>query len=357
MNIFGQTRYFHRFPSGRFTGKIGAVDRVDGREVIHVLEKDGGLDDVPIVELRGGENLAQIFHHLVRFFFDGGGEQLARRLLDSDLPGNKQHISGLDRLAVRANGGGSIGTEDDIFCHEVRVLLLIKYQHFNVQLPRRIMKILVIGNAEQQAECRAKFGPGHQFQDCTSWEEAGSLVAAVQVVFDFTSANSDQVLPIPSELQADLFVDTSQFRLTDWLKRYGVSRQRIYGFCGLRTFLAREVLEVTLAQDGEVQDLEKVCAALGTSFQVVADQAGMVSPRVIGMIINEAFYTVEEGTATKEDIDLAMKLGTNYPYGPFEWAERIGLKNLVATLDAVYRETNDERYRICPLLIEQARLS
>ncbi|MBL7850653.1 MAG: 3-hydroxyacyl-CoA dehydrogenase [Cyclobacteriaceae bacterium] len=219
------------------------------------------------------------------------------------------------------------------------------------------MKILVIGNAEQQAECRAKFGPGHHFQDCTSWEEARSLMATVQVIFDFASANSDRVQPIPSELPADVFVDTSQSRLTDWLKRYGVSGQRIYGFCGLRTFLAREVLEVTLAPGGKVQDLEKVCAALGTSFQVVADQAGMISPRVIGMIINEAFYTLEEGTATREDIDLAMKLGTNYPYGPFEWAERIGLKDLVSMLEAVYRETNDERYRICPLMIDQARLS
>ncbi len=46
------------------------------------------------------------------------------------------------------------------------------------------------------------------------------------------------------------------------------------------------------------------------------------------MIINEAFYTVMEGTATREDIDTGMKLGTNYPMGPFEWAVSWGITNI-----------------------------
>jgi 3-hydroxybutyryl-CoA dehydrogenase len=68
------------------------------------------------------------------------------------------------------------------------------------------------------------------------------------------------------------------------------------------------------------------------------------------MIINEAYYTVQEGTATRADIDLAMKLGTNYPYGPFEWCERIGLEHVYHLLEAVYDDTKDERYKIAPLL-------
>jgi 3-hydroxybutyryl-CoA dehydrogenase len=68
------------------------------------------------------------------------------------------------------------------------------------------------------------------------------------------------------------------------------------------------------------------------------------------MIINEAYYTSEEGTALREDIDLAMKLGTNYPYGPFEWAKRIGTNQVIKLLDRVYNKTNDERYKICTLL-------
>ena len=77
---------------------------------------------------------------------------------------------------------------------------------------------------------------------------------------------------------------------------------------------------------------------------------GLVTPRVLGMIINEAFYTCQEGTATKADIDLAMKLGTNYPFGPFEWSGKIGLGQVYHLLEAVYADTRDERYKICPML-------
>ena len=55
-------------------------------------------------------------------------------------------------------------------------------------------------------------------------------------------------------------------------------------------------------------------------------------------------------TASEEDIDLAMKLGTNYPYGPFEWARKIGIKHIYEILEALYEDTKDERYKISPLL-------
>ena len=76
----------------------------------------------------------------------------------------------------------------------------------------------------------------------------------------------------------------------------------------------------------------------------------MVTPRIIFMIINEACYTVQEGTATMDDIDRAMKLGTNYPYGPFEWADLIGVNDIYETLASIYEDTKDERYKICSLL-------
>jgi 3-hydroxybutyryl-CoA dehydrogenase len=75
------------------------------------------------------------------------------------------------------------------------------------------------------------------------------------------------------------------------------------------------------------------------------------------MIINEAYLTLEEGIASREDIDLAMKLGTNYPYGPFEWADRIGLGNVVRVLRGAQKETGDERYEVCRLLLDRSGYS
>ena len=76
----------------------------------------------------------------------------------------------------------------------------------------------------------------------------------------------------------------------------------------------------------------------------------MVTPRVVLMIINEAYFPVQEGTASKDAINQAMKLGTNYPMGPFEWCVKIGIKDVYEMLEAMYQDTGDERYKICPLL-------
>jgi 3-hydroxybutyryl-CoA dehydrogenase len=74
---------------------------------------------------------------------------------------------------------------------------------------------------------------------------------------------------------------------------------------------------------------EEMCIRAGQLFGeqliFVKDVPGFVSARVVAMIINEAYFTFEAGVSSKEEIDIAMKLGTGYPYGPFEWGEKIGL--------------------------------
>ena len=66
------------------------------------------------------------------------------------------------------------------------------------------------------------------------------------------------------------------------------------------------------------------------------------------MIINEAWFAFEEGVSSKEEIDIAMKLGTNYPLGPFEWGALIGEKNIYALLKKL--SAGNKRYLPAPLL-------
>ncbi len=86
-------------------------------------------------------------------------------------------------------------------------------------------------------------------------------------------------------------------------------------------------------------------------YTLVPDIAGMITPRVVSMIINEAYYTLGDGVSTREEIDVAMKLGTNYPMGPFEWAGKIGLHRVYELLKEMGR--TDERYAIAPALLEE----
>ena len=65
---------------------------------------------------------------------------------------------------------------------------------------------------------------------------------------------------------------------------------------------------------------------------------------------NEASFALGERIARREDIDTAMTLGTNYPFGPFEWGKKIGFEQIRAVLEGLRREFGEERYRTAPLL-------
>lgn len=99
---------------------------------------------------------------------------------------------------------------------------------------------------------------------------------------------------------------------------------------------------------------EEILDRLNKKIEWVPDQAGMVSPRVIAMIINEAWFALQEGVSTKEEIDIAMQLGTNYPYGPFRWGEMIGLRKIVDLL--THLSNTNPRYEIASLLKQEVEL-
>ena len=90
--------------------------------------------------------------------------------------------------------------------------------------------------------------------------------------------------------------------------------------------------------------------ALGWNAQRIADTPGLVVARTIAMLINEAADAVHQGVCDEDAADAAMKLGVNYPQGPFEWLANwsaAGVSRLLDSLDAHYR---GERYRVSPAL-------
>ncbi len=96
-------------------------------------------------------------------------------------------------------------------------------------------------------------------------------------------------------------------------------------------------------------------AALGKHVECVAgDAPGLVLGRILCQIVNEARFAVQEGVATPEDADTAMRLGFNWPRGPFEWAEAIGAERVAAVLEALHAELGEERYRVAPALRAEA---
>ncbi|SFS61306.1 3-hydroxybutyryl-CoA dehydrogenase [Marininema halotolerans] len=85
------------------------------------------------------------------------------------------------------------------------------------------------------------------------------------------------------------------------------------------------------------------------------ESPGFVTTRLIVILINEALYTLMEGVASKDDIDFAMKRGYQFPYGPLEMADRFGLDSVLASLERLFREYGDAKFRPAPLLKKMVR--
>jgi 3-hydroxybutyryl-CoA dehydrogenase len=91
---------------------------------------------------------------------------------------------------------------------------------------------------------------------------------------------------------------------------------------------------------------------LDKEMAVSQDYPGFIANRVLMPMINEAIFALYEGVATAEDIDKAMRLGTNQPMGPLALADFIGLDTVLAILDVLHGGFRDPKWRPCPLLVK-----
>lgn len=212
------------------------------------------------------------------------------------------------------------------------------------------MKVYIVGNDSELASIAKKFNTNIQavhvpIPDKDSFEENA-------VIFDFGTL-VPQVLygQISLPHNSTLFFNAPKTTIAELLnKGLPVQSNRLFGFNGLPQLIDASVLEVSVLDEMDTEALSTLMNILGISFECITDTIGMCAPRIISLIINEALFTLQEGTAEKEDIDTAMKLGTNYPNGPFEWLQAIGVGNVYEVLEAVHQYTGEERYRPAALL-------
>ncbi len=135
--------------------------------------------------------------------------------------------------------------------------------------------------------------------------------------------------------------------------------ERIVGFDGL--FLANGEAVALVAGDDINSDIHTKASEFVKSLGVlpvwVKESPGMLLPRIVCCLANEAAFAVGEGVAEMAEIDAAMELGVNYPLGPLAWADQIGYPKVVAILDHMAQVYGEERYRVAPWLRRKARQS
>ena len=92
---------------------------------------------------------------------------------------------------------------------------------------------------------------------------------------------------------------------------------------------------------------------LGIRPIVTSDAPGLIVARTVAMLVNEAADAVQQQVCDVSAADTAMKLGVNYPAGPFEWLDKCGVSDIVRLLDNLHRLTRSERYRVSPWMLER----
>jgi 3-hydroxybutyryl-CoA dehydrogenase len=142
---------------------------------------------------------------------------------------------------------------------------------------------------------------------------------------------------------------TSATLAASWLP----SPARVVGFGLLPPLADKGLVELALPMQASSTALERAkefWTGLGYESVVVADGPGLVRSRIVCCLINEAVSALHERVATASDIDQAMRLGTNYPFGPLEWADLMGLDTVLGVMNGLFDEWGEDRYRPSPLL-------
>lgn len=193
-------------------------------------------------------------------------------------------------------------------------------------------RIVVIGFAGLALEMQERLE--RHYAHVSLWEDEETIAdipAETTIVFDVGDGASDRadlIEALDERLPPEtvIFVDAYANDVAALGKRLKLP-QRVVGYGILSTLEHQRVVEIVDADqtsDDALELAQEVFESVGCGVVLVENHAGLFLGRTIGSIVNEAVYVVQDEIASAEDVDLAMRLGTNYPRGPIEWGQEIG---------------------------------
>ena len=150
--------------------------------------------------------------------------------------------------------------------------------------------------------------------------------------------------------------NTSSLSLTE-IASVTYRAKKIVGMHFFNPVHKMKLLEIVRALETDDEALAtalEVGRRMGKEVVVIKESPGFVTSRINAMIGNEAFYMLQEGVASAEDIDKALKLGLNHPMGPFELVDLVGLDTRLHILEYLHKSLG-EKFRPAPLLVQYVK--
>ena len=178
------------------------------------------------------------------------------------------------------------------------------------------------------------------------FENKNNRYNEASIVFDFCVLSTERKEKLLNFLNKEFNIPIVSDLSTHWSEGILEKYDHISGSVACQFFSPKNTYEYFFKDEKTDEYIQKLFKGIGINgLKVQNSGCGFTYPRVISMIINEAYFSLEDQLAEKEDIDTAMQFGVNYPMGPFKWAKEIGLPPIVQLLDELYKVTGDPRYR------------
>src|SRR5687768_7718550 len=201
----------------------------------------------------------------------------------------------------------------------------------------------------------------HAMSNITCCEHIGD-VAKSDLVIEAVPENVDLKLKIFSSLDQEAPAQTIFASNTSGLSitEMAAATSRPHKFIGMHFFnpvhkmKLVEIIRGLETDDDTYRATAGVAQQIGKETVLIRESPGFVTSRINALIGNEAFYMLQEGIASAEDIDKALKLGLNHPMGPFELVDLVGLDTRLSILTHLH-QTLGEKYRPCPLLVKYVK--
>jgi len=193
----------------------------------------------------------------------------------------------------------------------------------------------------------------------TDFEGLGDVDLVIEAVFEDMDVKKEIYSKLDNITGDDVVLATNTSSLP--IVEIAVSTSKADKIVGMHFFNPApvmklvEIIKTLTTSDETVQFAYDFALALGKEPVKTKDSPGFIVNRILVPMLNEAVFAYQDGVGTPEDIDKAMKLGTNQPIGPLALVDLIGLDITLDVMDTFYREFQDSKFRAAPLLRQMVR--